>query len=385
MITKDDIINKYGEPDPNKKNMFLNYDIIDSLPDELEPVISEFKFDPKKLDEHFTFVGKKDDPSWYPQTSLMYKIAEMCGIHGTAEKTVEWIVSEIDINPLLMKSFDQEPTIRKMITSVRVAKRSKILCEDGNFRLSSSESNEFDFFTRACLDFLGEEEYTKNYTNNQKYYKYNSSIKRQKRLLELKKFAVQQAETKAFCKTVRVLAGLPTGFKPKDLQDGKLVFMKFIKSKRLQKLETAARIEAIRKGNTEMIEDMSQQLFGTPKIEAPESVLQDLEKVRNNDLVIIDEPEPPKKQNPFKNTELPKKQPENEKAKIKNIIKLYTEKKEDNPNYEILDNTPNALDYIRNIWKNWKDTPLSECKKCLYLIEEVSEIIKIEHDINLND
>jgi hypothetical protein len=56
MITKEEILKKYGS-NPNQKNTFINYDAIDALPDELEPVISEFIFDPHKLHEYFTNVG----------------------------------------------------------------------------------------------------------------------------------------------------------------------------------------------------------------------------------------------------------------------------------------------------------------------------------------
>ena len=380
-MTRDDIFKKYGTPDPNKKNMFINYDAIDDLPDELEPVISEFKFDPGKLSEYFSNVGSEKKPSWYPKTDLMYKIADMCGISGCEKSIIEWISNEVDINPMLMKPFGSEPTMRNIITSARVTKQSKVLCEDGNFRLSSPESNEFDFFTRACLDFVSEEDKTNNYTTGKKeYYRYNAPKKREKRYLELKKFAIQQAETKAFCKTIRVLAGLPTGFETKDLKDGKLVFIKFIKSKRLQKMETAARLQAISQGKTGMIEDMSGQLFGTPEIEAPIS-----DNFDNQDIPPVPPPRHPEKKNPFKDQIKPKtkQQPKDEKTKIKEIIKAYVEKKDDNPNYKILENTQGALDYIRNVWKTWKDITLEEAKHCLQLIEEVQGIIKIEHDINL--
>lgn len=364
MLSKDDIIKRYGEPDLNKKNNFINYDAIDSLPDELEMVISELKFDPKKLYEYFTNVGTEKKPSWYPQTDVMYKIAEMCGIQGTTYKSVEWITNEVDINPLLMKSIMDEPTMRKIITSARVTKQSKILCEDGRFRLGTPETNEFDFFTRACLDFIKDEEY-----NNGKPNKYKTSISRQRRLLESKKFAIQQAETKAFCKTIRVLAGLPTGFLTKDLEEGKLIFHKFIKSKRIQKMETAARIEALRKGHTGEIQQTSNNIFGQQQIDAP--VNGGNFDTENNQK---------KTKNPFEDipTTPPITPPVDEKTELKNLIEQYY-----NDNFEIIDKVKNAKDFILNIVSNYKTEKTEMLKDTIKRIEAIKDIKIIDHKFNL--
>ena len=352
MITKEEILKKYGS-NPDQKNTFINYDAIDALPDELEPAISEFTFNPQKLHEYFTNVGSEKKPSWYPQTDTMYKIAEMCGITGTDKKTVEWIMEEVDINIILMKKFGEESTMRIIKTGARVTKQAKVLCEDGNYRTCTPESNEFNFFNRACIEFLNEEKYTNSYTKKQEYYKYDTSIKRQLRLKELEKFAIQQAETKAFCKTIRVLAGLPTGFSTEDLKTGKLVFMKFIKSKRLQKLETAARIDAIRQGSAREIEDMSNQLFGTNQTEP----------------VIHDENE--------KNSFSPVTQ-KTEKEKIIDVLKRYVSEQE-----EKIKKISNAYDYINTSIIKSENATVEQLKEVLQKTENgIPGLEKIDHGID---
>jgi hypothetical protein len=61
-------------------------------------------------------------------------------------------------------------------------------------------------------------------------------------------FANAQAQTKSHEKTIRELACLPTGYKKEDLTDGVLFFVKIRRSSMVLKMETAARLEAIRNG-----------------------------------------------------------------------------------------------------------------------------------------
>jgi predicted SnoaL-like aldol condensation-catalyzing enzyme len=383
MINKDDIIKKYGKPDPNKKNNYINYDVIDSLPDGWEISISEFKFDPNKIDEYFTNLGSYKKPSWYPKTETMYKIGDMIGAEGTKYTMTDWITEEVDINPILMKPIAAEPTMRKMIVAARVTKISKVRCEDGNFRQSTPESNEFNFFDRACLEFLNEEEVTDSYKKHEKYrdsgkdipFKFNTPVKRQKRLVELKKFAVQQAGTKATCKTIRVLAGIPTGFETKDLQDGKLVFMKYIKSKKVQKLELAAHLDAIRQGNTGNIENATSDLFGTNQIEAPTNDELERNVTDTDDWNTEPESEPEKTPDP----EL------TEARKLKNVISDYLD--EEKGNYKILEKKQGALDALTKAVKNdLGDTIDSRnlLKDLITRIEKIKGIKKIEHNLDLS-
>lgn len=377
MLNKEDAKKKYGENDPNKKNVFINWDAIDALPDELEVVFSELIFDPQKLDEYFTNVGSEKKPSWYPQTDTMYKIAEMCNIVGEKTSIVEWIYEEVDINPLLMKPLEAEPTMRKIKTGARVTKRSMVLCEDNTWRPCAPETNEFNYWNRACLDFANDEDYTNGYTKKDKYGntgKYSTPIKRKKRYLELEKFAIQQAETKAFCKTVRVLAGLPTGFDTEDLKDGKLVFHKFVKSKRIQKLETAARIEAIRQGKTGDISQITDDLYNEKQIEAPEQEAEVIEASQEVEPETKPEPEPETKTEDLK-TIFGESKEKNEKENKCVILQEYI--KEGSKNRKILERKKGAIETIEKAIVNYEKENLDDI---IARIERVPGIEKISLD-----
>ena len=62
------------------------------------------------------------------------------------------------------------------------------------------------------------------------------------------KFAHAKAESKAYLKTIRELAGMPTGFQSADLTSGKMLFARIRRSKAVLKMETAARISAMSRG-----------------------------------------------------------------------------------------------------------------------------------------
>ena len=63
------------------------------------------------------------------------------------------------------------------------------------------------------------------------------------------KFAHAKAESKAYLKTIRELAGMPTGFQSADLTSGKMLFARHNrKDKAVLKMETAARISAMSRG-----------------------------------------------------------------------------------------------------------------------------------------
>lgn len=358
MITKEDAKKKYGNSDPSIKNVFINWDAIDALPDELEVVFSEFFFDPKKLDEYFTNVGSDNKPSWYPNTDVFYKIADMCNIVGESEKKVEWIYEEVDINPLLCKSLDDEPTMRKIKTGARVTKQARVLTEDGTWRMCSPESNEFNFFALACIDFLTDEKYKNG--------NYKTKIDRQLRLKKLEKFAVQQAETKSFCKCIRVLAGLPTGFDTNDLKDGKLVFQKFIKSKRIQKLETAARIDAIRQGKTGELSQTADVLYGENQIEAPRPEIKE-------ESFIEQETKPETKPDT-------KQALKTEHEMLRDIIIQYI--KPGTANRKRLEKKSGAIDILEKTILNYNNEDILTLKDMVQRIEKIDGIKKIELDIN---
>lgn len=240
--------NQYKPGDPS---VYINFDAIADLPDEYEAVITEVLFDPKKLEEFFANVGSKANPSWMPNPELMYKIAEACGISGSPDSETAPIIEEVDINPMLMKGLDAPPTYRRMTVGRSVSKRSSRLMEDGTPLWSSLCTIDYNVWER-CMDLWStEESYSEGYTKKLMYdreYKYDNMYKRRAHFDSEMKFAHAKAETKAYLKTIRELAGLPTGFTTADLAAGKFVFARVRRSKSLLKMETAARLQAISRG-----------------------------------------------------------------------------------------------------------------------------------------
>lgn len=242
------IKNEYKPGDPS---VYINFDAIADLPEEYEAVITEVLFDPKNLNKSFVNVGSKSNPSWMPSTELMYKIAEACGISGSPDSETTPIIEDVDINPMLMKGLDAPPTYRRMTVGRSVSKRSSRLMEDGTPLWSSLCTTDYNVWER-CMDLWSTEEaYSEGYTkklNYEKAYKYETMYKRRAHFDSEMKFAHAKAETKAYLKTIRELAGLPTGFTTEDLASGKFVFARVRRSKSLLKMETAARLQAISRG-----------------------------------------------------------------------------------------------------------------------------------------
>lgn len=245
---------------PGDKSVYINFDAIADLPDEYEYIITEVLFDSKKLDDSFANVGSKDSPSWMPNPELMYSIAEACGISGSEASETSPIVEEVDINPMLMKGIEANPTYRRMAVGRSVSKRSSRLMEDGSLLWSSLCTSDYNVWER-CLELWSKEEmYTEGYTKENRFpSKYDTTYKRRAHFDSEMKFAHAKAETKAHLKTIRELAGLPTGFSTADLASGKFVFARIRRSKALLKMETAARLQAMSRG---LYGGASAQLFG---------------------------------------------------------------------------------------------------------------------------
>ena len=231
------------------KDTYINFDAIEDLPEEYEAVITTVEYDPKRIDTSFTNVGSKNSPSWYPKTELMYKIAEACGISGEQDSDVGPMIEEVDINPLLMRPLTDPPTMRKMVVGRLVSKRSSRLMEDGTKILSSNCTAEHNVWERCLELWSKEEQYTDGYAKAGKYdNKYDNQYKRKAHFDSEMKFAHAKAETKAYVKTIRELAGMPTGFLDQDLTSGKMFFARIRRSKTVLKMETAARLSAISQG-----------------------------------------------------------------------------------------------------------------------------------------
>ena len=234
---------------PGDKSVYINFDAIKDLPEEFEAVVTEVKFDPKNLAESFSNVGLNNNPAWQPKVELMYKIAEACGISGGDESETQPMVEEVDINPMLMKPIDAPPTYRRMTVGRSVSKRSSRLMEDGSLLWSSLCTAEYNVWERCMELWSKEESYTEGYKKPAKYdNKYDNQYKRRAHFDSEMKFAHAKAETKAYVKSIRELAGMPTGYSTADLASGKFVFARIRRSKMVLKMETAARISAISRG-----------------------------------------------------------------------------------------------------------------------------------------
>jgi len=246
-------------------SVYINFDAIKELPEEYEVVVTAVKYDPKKLDISFADVGSKAQPSWYPMPELMYKVAEACGISGSEESETSPVTEEIDINPMLMKGPEQAPTYRRKTIGRSVSKRSSRIMEDGTPIWSSLCTAEYNVWERCLENWSKEAMYSEGYTlpSTSKYgFKYDNTYKRQANFDTEMKFAHAKAETKAYSKTIRELAGMPTGYKPSDLIKGELIFARIRRSSLALKMETAARLQAISQGVGQSTAQT--QLFGPP-------------------------------------------------------------------------------------------------------------------------
>ena len=246
IIGDPETIKRVENAKPGDKSMYINLDAIRELPDEYEIVLTEIRFDPKNLKADFSDVGNK---TWMPTPQLMYRIAEAKGIHGGEKSISEPVIEDIDINPLLMAPLTQAPTIQRRTVGRKVTKYSTVVEEDGTLRRSSPCTCLYNVWERCCEAWSKEEFYTDGYKKAGAYpNKYDTPLKRKLHFDSEMKFAHAKAETKAHEKTIRELAGLMTGYSETDLKDGRLVFAKVRRSAMALKLETAARVDAIRRG-----------------------------------------------------------------------------------------------------------------------------------------
>jgi len=226
------------------KTIMINFDLIEQLPEEWEAVASEVKFDIKA---DFADIG---NGNLMPNPDLMYKIAEAKGIKGGEKSMVNSVIEDVDMSEITL---DGSSGIKKIVVGYRVTKYSTVIEEDGTERRSSACTSEYNVWNRCSELWAKEEMYTEGYTKPPKYppNKYNSRWKRQANFKSELKFAQAKAETKAHLKSIRELAGMMTGYKAADLKSGHFIFVKIRRSSMIQKMETAARLQAISRGITD--------------------------------------------------------------------------------------------------------------------------------------
>lgn len=295
------------------KSSTINWDALDSLPEEYEAVISEIRFNPEKLDLNFSQIGK--DGNWMPKPELSYEIATARGISGGTESITEDIYAEVDINRMLAKPIGTPPVMQKRVVGKRVSKYAEVLAEDGTMQRSSVCTIKYNVWERCCEMWAKEEAETNGYspeivkTGQYQHYKetkfgphiirtydgkqyanpvkYMSPYARQAHFESEIVMAHAKCETKAHGKAIRELACLPTGYSKEDLKDGVLYFAKIRKSAESIKMDALARRQAIANGH-EPAKAVTAALFG-PTIEpepAPRNVTPPPTNVTKRDTFI---------------------------------------------------------------------------------------------------
>ncbi len=290
IIGDPEVLERIKNSKPGDKSMYINMDAIRELPEEYEVVLTEIKIDIKK---DFVDVG---NGNFMPQPQLMYRIAEAKGIHGGARTESGPLIEDIDINPLLMAPIEQAPTMQRRTVGRSVKKYSEVMEEDGTLRRSSVCTTNYNVWERCLESWSKEEEQSDGYDakkiktmpNGNQYVeyswydkieketktgktflKYQTPLRRKLHFDSEMKFAHAKAETKAHEKTIRELAGLMTGYTAEDLKEGRLVFAKVRRSADSLRLETAARLDAIRHGIVPPVP--VRELFGPQDAQAKRS------------------------------------------------------------------------------------------------------------------
>lgn len=278
------VIERAKRAKPGDKTVYINWDLINDLPDQYEVILTEIKFDPKNLQANFSDVG---NGNWMPKPEMMYRIANTCGINGGERSITQPIIEEVDINPMLMKDLTEQPTLKLMTVGRRVKKYSERLQEDGTMIKSSVCTCDYNVWERCCESWAKEEEYTDNYKKSGKYPpKYSTISKRKLHFQTEFKFAHAKAETKAHEKTIRELACLQTGYTQEDLKEGVLIFSKVRKSRSILRAETAARLAALSQGK--QIEDNSEpviELFPQKTKSKPEQAPEPRKPTKREELI----------------------------------------------------------------------------------------------------
>jgi hypothetical protein len=351
ILGNQEAIDRAKKADPGDKSNHVNWDAIDALPEEYEAVITEVKYKPTDLKASFSDVG---NDTWMPKPELMYEIAEACGIVGGDNSVTEAMVEEVDWNRIKAR-IGEPPNMVRAKVGARVRKYSSVMQEDGTFRKSDVCTSEYNVYERCCELWSKEEADTNGYANVDAkgaysrygkggetytaYVKYKTQYQRQAHFDAEMKFAHAKAETKAHLKTIRVLAGLMTGYKKEDLSSGVLIFMKIRRSRAVLKMETGARLAAMSRG--EIGSTPVTALFGpaaAPTEQAPpepEKPYEDAEHSRvDDDSPFLSPPPPVEKKDPREeyiavlNNYYPKKIADTKQGKAKTILDWASKNKE---------------------------------------------------------
>jgi len=268
---------------------YVNWDAINNLPEMFSGHVVSVPFKPPVGDDDgdFESVGAG---SYMLSADLANRVCEQRGIEGCDFGTCEPIYQDIDWNRLTCQ-FDKPPLMVRQLVGYTSVKQGRILTEDGTMRTCDPCVVSFNAWERCCSDFFGKEESAtdyynpekvKSYPNGNKYYEYTyydkkagkeviakkniqyeSRGKRQAAFDEMLKWAQRKSDTKARNLVIRVICGMPTGFRAEELKAGVFYLYRIQKSEFSVKAEQAARLAALSHG----IENhtASASLYGNPE------------------------------------------------------------------------------------------------------------------------
>jgi hypothetical protein len=263
-------IKRVQDAKPGDPCVYINLEAISRLPDDTEAAIVEIEFD---KDKDFTNLGTAAKPILYPSTKLMYTISDARGISEHSKPEIEILYEDVNISDMTMTP---TPVIMKKKVGYIVKKTGYVMQDDGTPR-SSGHAGIFNAWDECSKMWAKEEMYSEGYTKdpgkwedgNKREWKYNTKWKRQNHFQEMLDNAFGQADTKSWLKVIRDLAGLLTGYTPEQLKEGKFYFVKIRRSEMMRKMETAARLTAIRNGGQPQLGTMQPQQIAAPEQTTP--------------------------------------------------------------------------------------------------------------------
>lgn len=297
---------------PWDTNIHVNIEALRELPEQFCAQLTRVHFDPANLEDNFTEISGK----WMPKTDLMYDIAKARGVRGSTFFKAEDVYQEVNVNPMYMKGYEDQPTMRNMHTGCSSTKQAIVTQDDGT-EFTGAPCTVVDSFWTECLQAWSKEEeetegYSKvidgpykikeygrfkdktgpHYKNSKGWImelKYNTKWRRIAHYESQKSLSQNMAQTKSWLKCIREQAGLKTAYNAKDLKSGQLIFSKIIKSSESLKMESLTHLSAIKNGNNST-ED-ADMLFGekeknvTPEKSPVNELIEFMDKNKDHDKV----------------------------------------------------------------------------------------------------
>jgi hypothetical protein len=256
-------IEKIRESDSRSVSNYVPHQILSEAVEspEFDVIVSEVRYDPTKLDDYFSPVG---GGNVMPKTEIMYKIGEARGVRGIPEvSSSEPVYQEVDWSRLTTNDAAAPPELVRLMVGYKSRKQSWVLETDGSKRLSQVWEYTYNVWERSL------EQWSENPG------KYDTPAKRRAYFDREMKHAAQKAEYKAHSKTIRELAGMPTGYRKASLRDGWMSFYRVQLSIEAQEKDAAARRIGMATGGNDGGRAAVAALFGPeaaaalPEPEAP--------------------------------------------------------------------------------------------------------------------